>query len=343
MREFRPSNPADAGAIAALLSAAGLNPVVRPDAEHWKYWQPRADWSGDRSYVLTDHGHVIAHGAIIPGVLAEGSERASIVQVVDWAARADAGGAGFALMKRLSRLADGAISIGGSSHTRQILPHLGFKPAGEVVGYVRPLRPLRIFGARARSRWRLLPRFARSVLWTARAPARGGEEFNVRRITADALAEVRAALPTASPELAVLERSEASLRHALDCPLVHMELHALERSGRLQGCFLIAIAGRQARLADCWMVSRDPADWCALIQCAVRQARQHPEVAELAAWASDTLLAECLSRCGFHARSRRPVSLMMRAGRPAPTPTLRVQMLDTDAVYLDPRGDSLLA
>jgi hypothetical protein len=343
MRNFRPSNPGDAAAIATLLNAAGLHPVVRPDAEHWKYWQPRGDWAGDRSFVLTDDGKLIAHAAIIPGVLAWGGERASIVQVVDWAARADAGGAGFSLMKRLSRIADGAISIAGSSHTRQILPHLGFKPAGEVAGYVRPLRPLRIFGTRARSRWRLLPRFARSVLWTARAPARGGEEFKVRRITAEALAEVRAALPTASPDLAVLERSEGSLRHALDCPLLPVELHALERSGRLQGYFLIATAGAQARLADCWMVSRDPADWRALIQCAVRQARQHPAVAELAAWASDPLLAECLSRCGFHARSRRPVGLMMRAGRPAPAATLRVQMLDTDAVYLDPRGESLLA
>jgi hypothetical protein len=341
MRAFRPSIPADGAAIAALLDAAGLHPVVRPDVEQWKYWQPRADWSGDRSYVLTDHGSLIAHGAIIPGVLAWGGERASVVQVVDWAARADAPGAGFSLIKRLCRIADGAIAIGGTSDTRQILPHLGFKPVGEVLGYARPLRPVRIFGARARSGWRLLPRFARGVFWAARAPARGGEEFNVRRITADALAELRAALPTASPDLAVLERSEASLRHALECPLVPMELCALERSGRVQGYFLLAIGGRQARLADCWMVTREPADWRALTQCAVRRARQHPEVGELAAWASDALFSECLAQCGFHVRNRQPLSLLLRAGRPAMTATLRVQMLDADAAYLDPRGDSL--
>jgi hypothetical protein len=341
MREFRPSTPADGAAIAALLQAAGLHPVVRPEVEQWKYWRARTDWPAARSYVLTDHGQLIAHGAVIPGVLAWGSERASILHVVDWAARPDAAGAGFTLVKRLSRIVDGAISIGGSSQTRQILPHLGFKPAGQATSYVRPLRPLRIFGTRARSPWRLLARFARAVLWTARAPSRGGEEFNVRRITADAVAAVCAAFPTPSPDLAVLERSEGSLRHALDCPLVQMELYGLERSGRLQGYFLIAIAGPQARLADCWMVSRDPADWRALIHCAVRQARQHPRVAELAAWASDPLLADSLSKCGFHRRRTQPLFLMMPPGRAALPGALRVQMLDADAAYLDPQGESL--
>lgn len=344
MREFRPSTPADSAALAALLSAAGLNPVLRPEVELWKYWRLRADWPGDRSYVLTEHGSLIAHGALIPGVLAWGHERARIIQVVDWAARADAAGAGFSLLKRVSRIADGAISIGGSAHTRQILPHLGFKPVGEVVGYVRPLRPLLLLGTRgARAGWRLLPRVARSALWAARASSGGGEDFAVRRITTGTLASVRAVLPAPQADLAVFERSEARLRFALECPLVAMELHALERSGRIQGYFLLAIAGRQARLADCWLASREPADWRALVRCAVRQARQHPAVAELAAWASDPRFAECLAQCGFHPRNRQPVSLMMRGGRDLPPVTLRVQMLETDAIYLDPRGDSLLA
>jgi hypothetical protein len=341
MRAFRPSNPADAAALAALLSAAGLHPDVRADVQRWKYWQPREDWPRDRSFVLTHHGRLIAHGALIPGVLAWGGERVRIVQVVDWAAAPDAVGAGFSLMKHLSRIADGAIAIGGSPQTRQILPHLGFEPAGKVLGYVRALRPLRIFGARARARWRLLPRFARSLLWTVRAPSGGGEEFTVRRVPAERLSEVRAALPAPSADLAVLERSEAGLRYALGCPLVHMELHALERAGRLQGYFLIAVAGRQARLVDCWMVTREPGDWRAMIQCTVRQARQHPDVAELAAWASDPLFAACLAQCGFHVRNTQPLGLRMHARLSAMTATLRVQMLDTDAAYLAPQGQSL--
>lgn len=341
MREFRPSTPADGPAIAALLKTAGLHPVVRPEVEQWKYWRARPDWPASRSYVLTDHGKLIAHGAVVPGVLAWDGGRVTVVHVVDWAARADAAGAGLTLVKRLGSIADGAISIGGTAHTREILPHLGFKSVGAATGYARPLRPLRILGTRARSRLRLLPRVARSMLWVARAPVRGGEEFRVRRITADALSEVCAAFPTASPDLAVLERSEHSLRHALECPLVPMELYALERSGDLQGYFLLAIAGPQARLADCWMVSRDPADWRALIQCAVRQARQHRGVAELTAWASDPLLADSLEHCAFHPRKTQPLLLMMRAGLAAPPGALRVQMIDADAAYLDPQGQPL--
>jgi hypothetical protein len=340
MRDFRPSNPADGAAIAALLASAGLHPVARPDVERWKYWQPYGDWPGARSYVLTDDGEVIAHGAVIPAVAAQGSRRTTIIQVVDWAARADAAGAGVALMKRLVRLADAALAVGGSSQTRQILPYLGFAPVAQVTVYVRPLRP-RIFGSGGfRAPWRSLPRFVRSLLWTLSAPRGQGAAFGVRRVTADTVADLRPTLPAPYPGLTILERSEAALRHALACPLVPMELYAVERSGRVQGYFLIAIAGRQARLVDCWSASRDAADWRGLIQCAVRQAREHAEVAELAAWASDALLAECLARCGFHARDKQPVSLKMPSGS-APPGTLRVQMLDTDAPYLDPRGDFL--
>ncbi|HLJ39451.1 MAG TPA: hypothetical protein VKT54_13685 [Steroidobacteraceae bacterium] len=340
-RLFRPTTPADAAAIAALLGEAGLHPITRPEVEQWKYWQAGRGWPGARSFTLAEGGALIAHAAIVPGVLAWGSERARIVQVVDWAARSGSAGAGVTIMKRIGQLADGMLAIGGTGHTRQILPHLGFRPAGEVTACVRTLRPLRIIGAR-QGGWRVLPRVARSVLWTLSAPSSGSGDFTVRRLSTDTLSQVLAALPAPSADLAVFERSEDTLRHALECPLVPMELHALERTGRVQGYFLLAIAGRQARLADCWMVTPDRADWRALIQHAVQRAGEHRGVAELVAWGSGALLTDLLE-CGFHARGTQPVLLMMRTGREAPAATLRVQMLDTDAAYLDPRGQSLSA
>jgi hypothetical protein len=340
-RGFRPSTPADATAIAALLEEAGLHPVVGHDVERWKYWQSDGGWSDTRSFVLTEGERLIAHGAVVPGTLAWGQQRARVVQVVDWAARPGAAGAGFALMKRLGQLADGMLSIGGTAQTRQILPHLGFKPAGEVVYCVRTLRPLRIVGSRLPA-WRLLPRVARSLVWTARAPPDIPDDFTMRRVSPDALAGLGAALPAPAADFAVLERSAPSLRHILGCPLVPMELHALERSGRVQGYFLLAIAGRQARLADCWMATGDPGDWRSLVRRAVQRAREYPDTAEVVAWASDPLLSRALGDCGFHARGAHPVRLMMRAGRAGPA-SVRVQMLDTDAAYLEPHGDSLLA
>jgi hypothetical protein len=340
-RLFRPTTPADAAAIAALLTEAGLHPITRPGIEEWKYWQSGRGWPGPRSFTLAEGDALIAHGAIVPGVLAWGEERARIVQVVDWAARSGTAGAGVAIMKRIGQLADGMLAIGGTGQTRQILPHLGFRPAGEVTACVRTLRPLRILGDR-RSGWRVLPRVARSMLWKLSAPSGGAGNFTVRRLSLETLPQVLAALPSPSADLAVFERSADTLRHALECPLVSMELHALERAGRVQGYFLLAIAGRQARLADCWMVTADPADWRALIQRAVQRAREHRGVAEVVAWGHDALLAR-LQECGFHARGTQPVLLMMRPGRQRPAATLRVQMLDTDAAYLDPRGQSLSA
>lgn len=341
MREFRPSNSADGAAIVALLAGAGLHPIARPEVEQWKYWQSYSDWPGARSYVLTEHDQLLAHGALIPAVIAHGDRRSGVVHVVDWAARSDAPGAGVVLLKRLLRLADAALAVGGSAQTRQILPHLGFHAVGEVTGYVRALRPLRIFGTGGRrAGWRLLPRFTRSLLWALSAPAGGCDGLTVRRIGADTVADLRSALPTPCSDLAILERSETRLRHALACPLVPMELYAVESSSRVQGYFLLAIAGRQARLTDCWVASRQAADWRSLIQCAVRQASEHPDVAELTAWASDELLAGCLVQCGFRVRNRQPVSLKMPAGSAA-TPALRVQMLDTDMPYLDPQGEFL--
>lgn len=316
--------------------------MTRPEVEQWKYWLPYPAGHGPRSFVLTLGETIIAHSATVPGVLAWGGERNAVLHAVDWAARAGTTGAGVALMKRLELTTDGLFAIGGSPYTRQLLPHLGFKPMGEVTTYVRTLRPLRMLGGRPRG-WRLLPRLARSVLWTVLAPARGRDAFTTRRLSVNTLPDIRPALPTPSAHLAVLERSEDLLRHALDCPLVPMELHVLERERRVQGYFLLAIAGLQARLVDCWMNTSDPADWRALMQCAVQQAKRHAHIAELIAWASDPLQSRALTDCGFHARSSQPLGLMMRAGRTAPAATLRVQMLDTDVAYLDPRGESLLA
>jgi hypothetical protein len=134
----------------------------------------------------------------------------------------------------------------------------------------------------------------------------------------------------------VLERSEALLTYVLECPIVPMELYAVEKAGHVRGYFLLALARGQARIADCWIDSEEQADWRALLQCAVREARRSPAVAELAIWASDPVLARSLPECGFHPRNLRPVQLLATKGFDIPAATLRVQMLDSDAAYHHP-------
>jgi len=330
---FRASTQHDAASIAALLTAAGLNPNTRPEDLSWKYWRERADWPGSRSYVLCDRGELVAHGNIVPGEIAWGHERARIIHVVDWAAQPRAMGAGVSLMKRLGRLADILLSVGGSSDTRRILPVIGFRPHSSIFACARPLHPLRILGASGTRRWKLLPRLARSTLWRLQAPSFRAGSWEAHRIGPEHVHELAAVLPRPMHDIGVFRRSEALFQHLLQCPIVGSELYGVAHSGRMRGYFLLTFAPRQARLADLWIDSQDPADWRALIQCAVSRALQHPDAAEMTGWASDSALSQRFLECGFHVRGAQPVMLAVR-GNWKPPSTLHVQMLDTDAAYL---------
>lgn len=330
---FRASTPNDAASIAALFAEAGLNPNTRPEDLSWKYWRERADWPGSRSYVLCDRGEIVAHGGIVPGEITWGQERARIIHVVDWAAQPRAMGAGVSLMKRLGGLTDILIAVGGSSATRRILPVIGFRPHSSISGCARPLRPLRILGTGGARRWKLLPRLARSTLWRLRAPSFRDGSWETRHIGPEQVHELAGVLPRPARDVGVFVRGEALFQHQLQCPMVGSELYGLARSGRMRGYFLLTFAPRQARLADLWIDSQDPADWRALIQCAVSRALQHPDAAEITAWASSPALSQRFLECGFHPRGTQPVMLAVRGGWKPPS-TLHVQMLDTDAAYL---------
>jgi hypothetical protein len=139
----------------------------------------------------------------------------------------------------------------------------------------------------------------------------------------------------------VFERSPARLRHALACPIVPIELYALERGGRSGGYFLLSYAPGQARVADMWLASDEPADWRALIHGAVQRARSRSGLAELIVWSSDPSLSRILADCGFHERLNLPISLLASPGTSLPDDIMRVQMLDSDAFYLYMGGNEL--
>jgi hypothetical protein len=332
-RTFRPTTAADAGTLLAMFEEAGLRPNVRPQDLQWKYWEPRADWPGPRSFVLTDSGSCIAHGAIIPGWCAWETQRIKVIYVIDWAARPGAVGAGVALMKQLGQQAQALLAVGGSAQTLQILPEIGFRPAGFATGYVRPLHPIRLLSGGTIRASRLLPRFARSLAWTLAAPSARSPDWRAHALGRADLDRIGSVLPVPAAGRPVLQRSVELFRHALACPIVPMALFAVERSERIRGYFLLASAPGQVRIADCWMDSDEPADWRAMILCAVAQARHDPQAAEVVIWANEPLLARSLEGCGFHARFQTPVQLRP-TGAAALPPSLRVQMLDCDAAFL---------
>ena len=113
-----------------------------------------------------------------------------------------------------------------------------------------------------------------------------------------------------------------------------MQLYSVERAGRARGYFVLASAPGQVRIADCWMDSDRPADWRAMINCAVAQAGRDRCAAEVVIWASDPLLSETLRASGFHARQKTPILLRPTNAAAVPAAPLRVQMLDNDEAYL---------
>jgi hypothetical protein len=316
------------------MAEVGLLPNFLPGDLRWKYWQERTGWwPGPRSFVLARDNEILAHAAVVPGTYYWNDQRVRTVHVIDWVARPTAVGAGVSLMKFLGQAGDALLAIGGSAQTLQLLPHLGFRIRGSATGYVRALHPTAVLAPSVHPTWRVPPRFLRNVWWNLRAPRGGTDGWHVSRVNADELSRVASILPRPMTGMAVLERSEELFRYSLDCPIAAMSLFAMEREGRTRGYFLLTLALRQARLADCWMDSSDPADWRALIQCAVREARRYPDAAELAVWASDPMLSRCLRECGFHARNEVPVQLLGPRDPALLPPALRVQMLDNDAAY----------
>lgn len=339
----RPSVPEDAEAIVDLMRHARLDPHVQPEHLHWKYWRERSDVPGPRSIVLTDGRALLAHAALIPGTLRWGATEARVIHMIDWAARREAAGAGVRLMMHVGRQTDFLLAIGGSKDTLTIMPRMGYKLCGTVTGHVRTIAPLGILKRPSPSAWKVLPRIARSFYWTLTAPGGDWGRWEVRRIGYDEVDRLSPVLPSPRPGMAIFGRTTERLRHALSCPIVPMELYALEKAGEIGGYFLLSYAPGQARLADCWMRSEDPADWRAMIHAAVDRARRRGGSAEITVWSSDPKLGQVLGESGFHARQNLPIYLKASGREPLPGDTLRVQMLEDDAFYFYTGGNALWA
>ena len=339
----RPSTPEDAAAIVELMRAAGLEPHNDPRHLYWKYWQQRLDYSEPRSFVMTDGRRLLAHVAVVPGAFRYGDTRVRVAHMIDWAARRDAAGAGIRLAKQVAHMGDFALATGGSDYTRKIFPMIGYVECGRISGYARTLSPFGILHRPIPSRWKLLPRIARSLFWSFAAPKADMAPWRTRRIEMDEIERIDLPLPSPMPGKVIFERTPALLRHALACPIVPIELYGIESGGSMGGYFMLSYAPGQARIIDMWIASEDPADWRALVHAAVKQARSRKGLAELIVWSSDPSLSQIFDECGFHDRLSLPASLRPPENTAIPRDIMRVQMLDSDAFYLYFGGNELWA
>lgn len=330
---IRVSTPQDEEAIIGLLHGAGLRPNPDSRALYWKYWQPRADRSIARSFVLERGVDLVAHVGVVPGACKWNTHRMSVLHMVDWAASAGALGAGLALAKHVCALADALIAIDGNSNTQRLLPVMGFRRYGTAVGYVRVLRPLQYLTARTGWGWKTLPKFISRAVWCFTAPKARASSWHIRELTADDLDNLAGALPSTRGGGVVMERSVASIRYLLQCPTAAVRLYGVVDNGAMRGYFLLACVPSQVRLADYWVDSDAVDDWRKLIECAVEAAARMPDVAELVVISSDPMLSACLEELAFRARFERPVQLLCPREPDGPPSCPRVQMIESDGVY----------
>ncbi len=238
-------------------------------------------------------------------------------------------------MKHVGQQVDLLLAFGGSDDTLRILPHIGFKAAGLITGYARPLFPLKIVNGDTRFRWRLLPRLARNIAWKLTAPRGESGAWRANAVTDDLdMARIADCLPKAVAGTPVLERSLEQLRYTLGCPMVRTALYAMQNAQRAEGYFMLAFAPGQVRIVDCWMSSSDPTDWRAMLCSAIAQARQERGAAEVVLWTSSVWQRGILQSCGFRARFDLPVRIRAVSRMTVTTVGLNVQMLDNDAAYL---------
>jgi hypothetical protein len=334
-RSIRPSTPSDAAAIVSLFAERGLKPNARPEDLHWKYWEPRSDWLAPRSYVLTSDGRIVGHAALIPGAIVQNGYRLTTAHVIDWVAQKGQMGAGVALMKHIGQQADALLAFGGSEDTLRILPHIGFRKLGSVVGYARPLFPSRILTSDRRFSVRLLMRLAKSLAWKALSPSPDGGSWGVRAVENDAeRASLSGCLPEPVDGNAILERSPALFRYLHSCTIAESVLYAIEGGEVASGYFVLSKVPGQVRVIDWWMNSRDQADWRAMLNHAISHAATNLNAAEVVLWASGDLQRSVAQSCGFRPRFELPIQIRVSTRAPVDSAPANVQMLDNDAAYL---------
>src|ERR1039457_629736 len=145
--EFRNTSPEDAGAVSVFLQQVfGMGPeqpVIEPRHMRWKYWDEWTDWPESRGYVLTKDDEIVAHAAVVPLTCVWDDRKIKVVRLIDWAGQVKSVGSGAALLKRVGRMADAVMAVGGTEMTLKIFPALGAKNFGMAHKYARPLRPLR--------------------------------------------------------------------------------------------------------------------------------------------------------------------------------------------------------
>ncbi len=326
--------------LRAVFHASSDAPFVRPEMMRWKYFAPRPDWIGPRSYGMRSEGRICAHGCVAPVTFrrrptSEGA--AGLVtgmRVIDWAGGRQAPAAGVSIMRQLSGLTDTVLAIGGSPEAVRVFPKIGFQHRGNVEVFARVVRPWRQFRSDPYPRgWKAPLRLARSTLFSLPRLPGAPAGWSCQAVAAFDHA-ICPALEFDAAGFTATARTPALLNYMLECPGAAFSGFLLRRGERVRGYFLLSHVAGQTRIADVRVDSESAEDWLAGFILATRQAAAHPATCEILAVASIRQGIDALRGIGYRFCRHDPIFVLDPRRRLADAPDLNLDLLVGDEAYL---------
>ncbi len=327
--------PSELAAVEAFLLSGFAAPAAavfaQPEVLRWKYFEPGPQWDASRSYVLRQNDTIKAHCGVWPMNLHFRGQQVSCSAFMDWLSDRDLPGAGVLVKKKLMRLSDTAIVVGGSADTRAVVPRIGFEHVSDVGTFARVVRPWKQFRTRSREVvMRGAARFFRNAAWSLLPAGSIARDWTTRQV------ESFQELP---PELygqtyPTPWRSASYLNYWLRTPAVKMSGFEILRRNQFQGYFLLSQVAGQARIVDVRLVSESETDWANAYRLATSVAAQDPDTCEIMTIASNPLTSQALHASGFRHRGSVPLFFYDPQKKLAGAQPLVLNMIDGDAAYL---------
>jgi len=267
------------------LSEAGRI-AQKPVPLRWRYFEPRGNWPGPRSFVVREGEQFTAHVGVVPTAFVSPGQRdfnVTAVYPVDWLSAKQGGMLGTMLMLKAFGCGNVQYSLGSSTGGERILESCGFKKLAVVPLYYRFFKPAK------REVWNLIhgqqpfPKnivmygvdMARSLSGRLGRPRSSG--IALQAVT-EFTAEVENLFHSRPQNVLYTSRSAALLNYFLRHPGKNFRGWMLQRDGKNIGFALTNIMERdhlrQGKIVDCFLCEDELEQWIEAISLLTRQLEQ---------------------------------------------------------------------
>src|SRR5581483_79626 len=170
--------------LIASFNANAETSAFRPEVLQWKYFSPHPEWKDSRSFLIGNSAAILAHGGVWPVCFITPAAEIKAINLIDWAASPSVPGIGVLLLRKVAAMTDAMLAIGGSEHTQQILPKLGYQRRGELRWYAKVIRPWQQYQTTPSHNWKAPLRLCRNVMWSKQVVQRPPRRWRAEKVAA---------------------------------------------------------------------------------------------------------------------------------------------------------------